>query len=111
MTTAQLACTYAALILSESGKTDAASIIAVTKAAGVEVSQGMAAAFSKAISSVNVNQVLGGISFGGAAAGGAAAPAAAAGASAGAAAAPAAAAKKEEPEEEGDDDMGFGLFD
>lgn len=109
MTTAQLACTYAALILSASGKTDADSICAVTKAAGVEVSHGMAAAFANALASVNVNEVLGSISFGGAAAGGAAAPAAAAAAASGAA--PAAAAAKEEPEEDADDDMGFGLFD
>ncbi|KAG5509071.1 hypothetical protein JKF63_06079 [Porcisia hertigi] len=109
MTTAQLACTYAALILSESGKTDASSICAVAKAAGVEVSQGMATAFSNALASVDVNEVLRSISFGGAAAGGAAAPAAASAAAA--PAAPAAAAKKEEPEEEADDDMGFGLFD
>ncbi|CAG9571387.1 putative 60S acidic ribosomal protein [Leishmania major strain Friedlin] len=108
MTTAQLACTYAALILSASGKTDADSICAVTKAAGVEVSHGMAAAFANALAAVNVNEVLGSISFGGAAAGGAAAPAAAAAASG---AAPAAAAAKEEPEEDADDDMGFGLFD
>ncbi|CBZ25057.1 putative 60S acidic ribosomal protein [Leishmania mexicana MHOM/GT/2001/U1103] len=107
MTTAQLACTYAALILSASGKTDADSICAVTKAAGVEVSHGMAAAFANALASVNVSEVLGSISFGGAAAGGPAAPAAAAASGA----APAAAAAKEEPEEEADDDMGFGLFD
>ncbi|CBZ32859.1 60S acidic ribosomal protein, putative, partial [Leishmania donovani] len=81
MTTAQLACTYAALILSASGKTDADSICAVTKAAGVEVSHGMAAAFANALASVNVNEVLGSIRFSGAAAGGAAAPAAAAAAS------------------------------
>ncbi|CAJ1014543.1 60s Acidic ribosomal protein, putative [Leishmania lindenbergi] len=107
MATAQLACTYAALILSESGKTDADSICAVAKAAGVEVSNGMAAAFANALATVNVKEVLGCITFGGAAAGGAAAPAAAAAGGA----APAAAEKKDEPEEEADDDMGFGLFD
>ena len=108
MSNAQLACTYAALILSESGHCDADSICKVTKAAGVEVSHGMASAFASALAGISLEQVLGNISFGGAAAG-AAAPAAAAGG-----AAPAAAASKKEEkkeEEEADDDMGFGLFD
>ncbi|EPY37807.1 large subunit ribosomal protein LP1 [Angomonas deanei] len=108
MSIQQLACTYAALILSEQQKNDAASILAVTKAAGVDVSSGMAAAFASALATVKVSEVLDNISFGGAApAAGGAAPAAAAGG-----AAPAAAKKEEKPaEEEGDDDMGFGLFD
>ncbi|KPA73323.1 putative 60S acidic ribosomal protein [Leptomonas pyrrhocoris] len=108
MSNAQLACTYAALILSENGSCNADAICNVTKAAGVPVSHGMATAFANAFVGINVEQVLNSISFGGAASG-AAAPAAAA---AGGAAAPAAAAKKEEKvEEEADDDMGFGLFD
>ena len=112
MSNAQLACTYAALILSESGHCDADSICKVTKAAGVEVSHGMASAFASALAGISLEQVLGNISFGGAAAG-AAAPAAAAGGAAPAAAAAPAASKKEEKkeEEEADDDMGFGLFD
>lgn len=108
MSNAQLACTYAALILSESGKVDAASIGAVTKAAGVTVSGGMASAFADAAKHVDFAAVLKNISFGGAAAGGAAAAAApAAGGAAAAPAAKAAAAK----ESESDDDVGFGLFD
>ncbi|KPI84860.1 putative 60S acidic ribosomal protein [Leptomonas seymouri] len=106
MSNNQLACTYAALILSENGNCSADAICNVTKAAGVQVSHGMATAFANAFASINVSDVLAKISFGGAASG-AAAPAAAAGG-----AAPAAAAAKEEKvEEEADDDMGFGLFD
>ncbi|EPY32745.1 large subunit ribosomal protein LP1 [Strigomonas culicis] len=108
MSTQQLACTYAALILSENHKSDAASLLAVTKAAGVDVSVGMAHAFSAALATVGVESALKNISFGaGAAPAGGAAPVAA---SSGAAA-PAAAAAKEEAPEEDDDEMGFGLFD
>ncbi|RNC36464.1 60S acidic ribosomal protein [Trypanosoma cruzi] len=105
----QLACTYAALILADSGKTDMDSLLKVTKAAGVDVSKGMASAFASILKNVDINDVLSKVSFGGvapAAGGATAAPAAAAAA---APAAAAAAAKKEEEEE--DDDMGFGLFD
>jgi len=104
--TQQLACTYAALILNESGKADdASSILAITKAAGVTVSGGMAQAFADAFKNVNIAEVLGNISFGGAAA------APAAGAAAPAAGGAAAAKKEEKAEEEEDDEMGFGLFD
>ncbi|ORC88085.1 putative 60S acidic ribosomal protein [Trypanosoma theileri] len=107
MSTQQLACTYAAFLLADSGKCDASSLLAVTKAAGVEVSKGMAGAYAAVLETVNINDVLSNIAFGGGApaAGGAAAPAAAGGA-----AAPAA-KKEEKVEEEEDDDMGFGLFD
>ncbi|KAH9600823.1 Pseudouridine synthase [Trypanosoma melophagium] len=106
--TIQLACTYAAFLLADSGKCDASSLLAVTKAAGVEVSKGMAGAYAAILESVNINDVLSNIAFGGcgapAAGGAAAAPAA------GGAGAPAA-KKEEKEEEEEDDDMGFGLFD
>eukprot|EP01137_Pigoraptor_chileana_P031380 Opistho-2@19142 len=96
----QLACTYAALILAESGKKDAASIQAVTKAAGIPVSQGLATAFAAVAKDADFSKILASISFGGAAS---AAPAAAS-------AAPA--AKKEEkkaaPVEEEEDDFGMG---
>ncbi|EAN89095.1 60S acidic ribosomal protein, putative [Trypanosoma cruzi] len=104
----QLACTYAALILADSGKTDMDSLLKVTKAAGVDVSKGMASAFASILKNVDINDVLSKVSFGGvapAAGGATAAPAAAA------AAAPAAAAAAKKEEEEEDDDMGFGLFD
>lgn len=113
--TQQLACTYAALMLHDSGKLDADNILAVTKAAGVDVSVGMAHAFANALATINIEDVIAGMTFSGgagtassAAAGGAAS---ASGSGAGDKAAPAAEAKKEEPAEEEDDDMGFGLFD
>ena len=96
---AQLACTYAALILAD-GQKDAASILAVTKAAGFTVSEGMASAFAAIAKDADFSKILSSISFtGGAAA--AAAPAAAA-------AAPAAAAKKAVVEEDDEDDFGMG---
>ncbi|CCW65882.1 unnamed protein product [Phytomonas sp. EM1] len=107
--TQQQACTYAALILQEVNKCDAKSIRAVTAAAGVEVSQGMAAAFEKALSAVNIADVLENVSFAGGAYTGAATVR-----DATSAAAPAAEkekAKEEKPVEEEDDDMGFTLFD
>ena len=106
--TQQLACTYAALLLADSGKLNAETLTAVTKAAGVTVNKGMAGAFAAILKDADLNKILSNVSFGG----GAAAPAAAApaaGAKA-AAAAPAAAAKPAAAEEEEDDGM-FGLFD
>jgi large subunit ribosomal protein LP1 len=103
----QQACVYAALILAESGKISADSLIAVSKAAGVEVTKGMATAFAGLLKDGQVDKILKNVSFGG---GGAAAPAAAAAAPAAGKAAPAA-AKAKEPEPEEDDDMGMGLFD
>ncbi|KAG8348303.1 putative 60s Acidic ribosomal protein [Trypanosoma vivax] len=105
----QLACTYAALILAGSGKNDAASLLQVTKAAGVDVSRGMAEAFASVLDQTNIEGILSNIAFGGGSPGAAAAASAPVAASGAAAAAPAAKAAKEEEEE--DDDMGFGLFD
>ena len=97
-----LACTYAVLMLQGSGNCDEASILAVTKAAGVTVNKQLAAQFAAFAQKTDFQDVLGNISVGG----GSAAPAAAAAPAAGGAAAPAAAAKKEESEE--DDDFGMG---
>ncbi len=97
-----LACTYAAFILD--GKADAAQLAAITKAAGVNVSDAFAKNFAAYLAKNDVSKILKNVSFGG----GAAAPAAAAPKAA--AAAPAA-AKKEEKKEEEDEEMGFGLFD
>lgn len=109
MSTPQLACLYAGLILSESGKIDGASIEAVTKAAGLKVSPGLCSAYADALKNIDIHSTLSNLSFG---AGGApAGSAAAASPAAGSAAAPAAAAKKEETESDEDDDIGFGLFD
>ncbi|CCW72032.1 unnamed protein product [Phytomonas sp. Hart1] len=106
--TQQLACCYAALILQELNKTDAASLRAVAAAAGVEVSQGMATAFSKALDTVSIAEVLSNMSL----AGGAASAGAANVSGAAAPAAAKEAVKEEKPvEEEEDDEMGFNLFD
>jgi large subunit ribosomal protein LP1 len=104
--TQQLACTYAALLLADSGKTDAATIVAVAKAAKVEVSKGMASAFAALLKDVNVDEILKNVSFGG----GCAAPAGGAAPAKAGAAAPAKAAAAPEPEEEEDDFGMGGLF-
>ena len=96
-----LACTYAVLMLQGSGNCDEASILAVTKAAGVTVNKQLAAQFAAFAQKTDFQDVLGNISVGGGAA-----PAAAAAPAAGGAAAPAKAAAKEESEE--DDDFGMG---
>jgi ribosomal protein L12E/L44/L45/RPP1/RPP2 len=101
--TQQVACTYAALLLADSGKIDADTILAVTKAAKVDVSKGMATAFAGVAKTADFTKILSTVSFGAPA--GAAAPAAAAAAPA---AGKAAAAAKPESSDD-DDDMG-GLF-
>ena len=99
---AQSALTYAAFICD--GNADAATLQAVCKAGGVEVSAGLAKVYAQMLAKKNLGDLLNNVSFGGCAGG-----AAAGGAAAGAAAPAAKAAEPEE--EEGDDDMGFGLFD
>eukprot|EP00995_Heteronema_vittatum_P010014 NODE_5413_length_510_cov_576.535792_g4031_i0.p2 GENE.NODE_5413_length_510_cov_576.535792_g4031_i0~~NODE_5413_length_510_cov_576.535792_g4031_i0.p2 ORF type:complete len:108 (-),score=47.84 NODE_5413_length_510_cov_576.535792_g4031_i0:114-437(-) len=107
MSTDELACTYAALLLHDDDlEITADRIQAVLKAAGVTVEPFYPGLFAGFLATNKLKDLLSNVSSGG---GGAAAPAAAA-------AAPAAAGKAEkakkveEPEEE-DDDMGFGLFD
>ena len=104
--TQQQACTYAALLLADTGKLSAESIIAVAKAGGVEVNKGMASAFANLLKDVQVDKVLKNVSFGG----GAAAPAAASAAAAAPAAAAKAPVKEEKKEEEEEGDGMFGLF-
>ncbi|CAE6461211.1 60S acidic ribosomal protein P1 OS=Neosartorya fumigata (strain ATCC MYA-4609 / Af293 / CBS 101355 / FGSC A1100) GN=AFUA_1G06830 PE=3 SV=1 [Rhizoctonia solani AG-1 IB] len=110
MASAELAATYAALILADDGvEISSDKIVAITNAAGVELEPIWASLLAKALEGKNVKDLLSNVGGGGAPAAGAAAPAAAAGG-----AAPAEAAKeekKEEEKEESDDDMGFGLFD
>ncbi|KAG5486951.1 hypothetical protein CUR178_08378 [Leishmania enriettii] len=111
MSAETLACTYAALMLSDAGlPTSAENIAAAVKAAGVEVRATLPILFSRFLEKKSVETLMAAAAA--QAPTGASAPASAAGT------APAAAAggkaeekKKEEPEEEGDDDMGFGLFD
>ncbi|KAL1922271.1 ribosomal protein P1 [Calcarisporiella thermophila] len=104
---AELAVVYATLILADEGiEVSADKILALTKAANIEVEPVWASVFAKALEGKNVKEMLQKV--------GSAAPSAApAGGAAAGGAAPAAEEKKEEKEEEEeeDDDMGFGLFD
>ncbi|KAJ5364327.1 Ribosomal protein 60S [Penicillium cataractarum] len=108
MSTAELAVSYAALILADDGiEITADKIQTLLTAAKVqEVEPIWASIFAKALEGKDVKDLLTNV--------GSAGPAAAAGpAATGGAAAPAEAAaeEKEEEKEESDEDMGFGLFD
>ncbi|KAI1081210.1 ribosomal protein 60S [Whalleya microplaca] len=110
MSTAELASSYAALILADDGvEITADKLQTLLKAAKVvDVEPIWTQLFAKALEGKDVKELLSNVGSGGgaAAAGG---PAAAGGAGA-----PAEEAKeeaKEEEKEESDDDMGFGLFD
>ncbi|KAI0005631.1 ribosomal protein 60S [Xylariaceae sp. FL0662B] len=110
MSTAELASSYAALILADDGvEVTADKLQTLLKAAKVaDVEPIWTQLFAKALEGKDVKELLSNIGSGGGAA--AAGPAAAGGA-----AAPAEEAKeeekKEEEKEESDEDMGFGLFD
>ncbi|GHJ88869.1 hypothetical protein NliqN6_5271 [Naganishia liquefaciens] len=108
--TAELAATYAALILADEGvEITGDKITALTSAAKVEVEPIWASLLAKALDGKDVKAMLTAVGSGGGAA-----PAAGAAAAAGGAAPAAeekAEEKKEEAKEESDDDMGFGLFD
>ncbi|GAO18887.1 uncharacterized protein UV8b_07573 [Ustilaginoidea virens] len=105
---AELASSYAALILADEG-VDITSdkLQALIKAAGIQdVEPIWTSIFAKALEGKDIKDLLVNVGSGG----GAAAPAAAGGAAAGGDAAPAE-EEKEEEKEESDEDMGFGLFD
>jgi len=105
MAAAQQACVYASFIL-DGG--EAATIVKVCKAAGVEVPASLADAFGKLYAGKKVGDLVKNVSFGGGAA-----PAPSAAPAAGKKdEKPAAPAKKEEkkPEPEDDDDLMGGLF-
>ncbi|WVZ95405.1 hypothetical protein U9M48_041173 [Paspalum notatum var. saurae] len=109
MSVSELACTYAALILSDDGiPITAEKIATLVKASNLKVESYWPALFAKLLEKRSVEDLI--LSVG---SGGGAAPVAAAAPAAGAAAAaaPAAEEKKEEAKEESDDDMGFSLFD
>jgi large subunit ribosomal protein LP1 len=110
MSTAELASSYAALILADDGvEITADKLQTLIKAAGVEdVEPIWTQLFAKALEGKDVKDLLSAVGSGGGAAAGPAAGAAAGGA---AAADEPAAEEKEEEKEESDDDMGFGLFD
>ncbi|KAF2272712.1 ribosomal protein 60S [Westerdykella ornata] len=112
MSTAELATSYAALILADDGVDITAdklqTLISAAKVEGVEPI--WTTLFAKALEGKDIKDLL--LNVG---SGGGAAPAAAGGAAAGGAEAGGAAEEKkeekEEEKEESDEDMGFGLFD
>ncbi|OOF97022.1 hypothetical protein ASPCADRAFT_205818 [Aspergillus carbonarius ITEM 5010] len=108
MSTAELACSYAALILADDGlEVSAEKIQTLLSAAKVaEVEPIWTSIFAKALEGKDIKDLLTNVGSAGSAA---AAPAA--GGAAAAAPAEAAAEEKEEEKEESDEDMGFGLFD
>ncbi|KAI1817346.1 60s acidic ribosomal protein-domain-containing protein [Poronia punctata] len=110
MSTAELASSYAALILADDGvEITADKMQTLIKAAGVvDVEPIWTSLFAKALEGKDVKDLLSAVGSGG---GAAAAPAAGGAAAGGAAAEAAPAEEKEEEKEESDDDMGFGLFD
>jgi len=113
MTTAELASSYAALILADDGvEITADKLQALIKAAKVnDVEPIWTQLFAKALEGKDVKSMLSNVGSGG----GAAAAPGAGGAAAGGGAAPAEEEakeeEKEEEKEESDEDMGFGLFD
>ncbi|KAL7003778.1 hypothetical protein U1Q18_004923 [Sarracenia purpurea var. burkii] len=111
MSSSELACSYAAMILHDDGiAITADKIAALVKAAGVDVESYWPSLFAKLLEKRSVEDLITNVGAGG----GGAAAVVSAPAGGAAAAAPAAAAveeKKEEPKEESDDDMGFSLFD
>ncbi|KAF2719510.1 ribosomal protein 60S [Polychaeton citri CBS 116435] len=111
MSTAELATSYAALILADDGvEITSDKLKTLIDAAGVpDVEPIWCTLFAKALEGKDVKELLLNVGSGG---GAAAAPAAAGGATGGdAPAEEAAEEKKEEAAEESDEDMGFGLFD
>ena len=113
MSTDAQACTYAAMILHDSGlPMTGASLAAITKAAGFELRATVPILFANYLSKNSVSSIIEkAASSATPAAGGAAAAAAPAAAAAGKKEEPKKAEKKKEPEPEEDDDMfGGGLF-
>ncbi|KAK6076739.1 60s Acidic ribosomal protein [Seiridium cupressi] len=110
MSTAELASSYAALILADDGvDITADKLQTLIKAAKlVEVEPIWTSLFAKALEGKDVKDLLSNVGSGG---GAAAAGPAAGGAAAGGEAEAAKEEEKEEEKEESDEDMGFGLFD
>ncbi|OTA70271.1 ribosomal protein 60S [Hypoxylon sp. EC38] len=110
MSTAELASSYAALILADDGvEITADKLQTLLKAAKiVDVEPIWTQLFAKALEGKDVKDLLSNVGSGG---GAAAAGPAATGGAAGGAAEEAKEEEKEEEKEESDEDMGFGLFD
>ncbi|KAK1633865.1 60s acidic ribosomal protein-domain-containing protein [Colletotrichum phormii] len=109
MSNAELASSYAALILADDGvEITADKLQTLINAAKIEdVEPIWTSLFAKALEGKDVKDLLSNVGSGG----GAAAPAAGGAAAGGATEAAAEEAPKEEEKEESDEDMGFGLFD
>ncbi|KAL7926043.1 hypothetical protein ACHAPE_001128 [Trichoderma viride] len=108
MSNAELASSYAALILADDGvEITADKLQTLISAAKVEVEPIWTSIFAKALEGKDIKDLLVNVGSGG---GAAAAPGAAA-AAGGAAAEAAPEEEKVEEKEESDEDMGFGLFD
>ncbi|KAM0838181.1 hypothetical protein ACQ4PT_036987 [Festuca glaucescens] len=108
MSSSEVACTLAALILHDDGiPITAEKIATVVKAAGIKVEAYWPALFAKLLQTRSVDDLILSVGSGG----GAPVAAAAAPAAGGAAAAEEKKEEKEEAKEESDDDMGFSLFD
>ncbi|KAH0357934.1 hypothetical protein KCU83_g101, partial [Aureobasidium melanogenum] len=109
MSTAELASSYAALILADDGiEITADKLQTLIAAAKIEVEPIWTQLFAKALEGKDVKELLLNVGSG---SGAAAAPAAGGAAAGGAADEAAPAEEKAEEKEESDDDMGFGLFD
>ncbi|KAF3441287.1 hypothetical protein FNV43_RR15200 [Rhamnella rubrinervis] len=110
MSVGELGCSYAVMILYDEGiPVTAEKIVALLKAANVEVESYWPGLFAKVVEKRDIGDLIMNAGAGGGGAPVAAvAPATGGGA---AAAAPPPEEKKEEPKEESDDDMGFSLFD
>ncbi|TQS33636.1 hypothetical protein Golomagni_06012 [Golovinomyces magnicellulatus] len=108
MSNAELASSYAALILADDGvEITADKLQTLIKAAGItDVEPIWTSLFAKALEGKDVKDLLTNVGSAGAAA-----PAAAGGAAAAAGGDAPAEEAKEEEKEESDEDMGFGLFD
>ncbi|KAM5557796.1 60S acidic ribosomal protein P1 [Rosa sericea] len=109
MSTGEVACSYAAMILHDEGiPITAEKIATLIKSANVNVEAYWPNLFAKLAEQKDLGDLTMNVGCGG---GGAAPVAMAAPAAAATAAAPAAEEKKDEPEEESDDDLGISLFD
>ena len=105
--TAELACTYAALILHDDNVAiTQEKLSSVLDAANVKVQPFWTSLYARVLADKNLDDLITNVGGGAAPAGGAAA-----GGDAPAAAAAKEAEPEPEPEEESDEDMGFGLFD
>jgi len=111
-TTDELACTYSALILADDDVPITAEKIAtILKAANVEFEPIWPTLFARALSGINIKDLVTKVGTSAAAAPAAAAPTAAPAAAAEAKKEEKKEEKKKEEEPEEDEDMGFGLFD